>query len=171
MAHAAMGNVVASLVAFPVMLVGGLYGLRAGVVAGILSYFLTTILFNAVGISGWDAIQIVGGSPGQFVVIVVGGVFGGTRDIRQARDKLLQQTQTLNSELNALLSIMPDVLLRLDADGIIHDYRAGQDAALQWDTPIIGLQYADILPPELVIIIEENSHNERSTTTVHLTIN
>jgi signal transduction histidine kinase len=170
-AHAAMGSVVAALVAFPVMLVGGLYGLRAGISAGFFSYFLNTLLFNVVGISGWDAVVIVGGSPGQFVVIVVGAVFGWTHDIQLAREKLLQQTQNLNSELNALLSIIPDVLFRLDANGIIMDYRAGEDAALQWDTPIIGQRYTEILPPELVMEIQAHDHSQRTTTTIHLNTN
>lgn len=169
-AYAAISGITAAMVAFPVMLVGGFYGLRASLLTGLLAFPLNILLFNAVGVDGWNTVVSVDGMLAHLVVLVIGAVFGWTHDSQVAKEYALKQAQNLNSELNAVLSIIPDILFQLDENGTIMDYRVGQDAALQLDTTVIGKLYSTILPPELVEIIQQKNHTERTISTVQMTI-
>ncbi len=71
-----VGSGVALLVIVPVAALAWLWGFRAALVAGLLSLPSNTLLFNFVGLRGWDPVFLEGGGPGQIVVVLIGAGIG-----------------------------------------------------------------------------------------------
>ena len=82
----------------PVLVVGWGYGLRGGLVAGLLSILLNTALMNMTGIEpvGWDAfVSREGGVLGSLFVILVGIAIGKLSDLaRQLQREIHHHKQT-----------------------------------------------------------------------------
>ena len=77
------GPGMAALATVPVAALAWLWGLRVGLVAGLLSLPLNTLLFNLVGLEGWDPVFRQGGGPGTVMVVLIGAGIGRLRDLGQ----------------------------------------------------------------------------------------
>ena len=77
------GPGMAALATVPVVALAWLWGLRVGLVAGLLSLPLNTLLFNLVGLEGWDPVFRQGGGPGTVMVVLIGAGIGRLRDLGQ----------------------------------------------------------------------------------------
>ena len=71
----------AALVTAPVIAVAWLWGFRGGVIVGFLTFPLNTLLFNLVGLEGWDPIFREGGGVGQAMLVLIGAGIGQLRDL------------------------------------------------------------------------------------------
>jgi len=109
-----MGPNTAILSLAPVMVVGWGYGLRGGLVAGLLNILLNTLLLNITGYEpvGWDVLvsREKGGILGWLFVILVGIAIGKMSDLnrrlqreiyhrKQAEKKLARSHESLESQV------------------------------------------------------------------------
>lgn len=86
--------VIAALVA----VVGGLLGMRAGVLAALLAFPLHILLLNLAGRAGWDimmGIQL----PESLLLMVIGAVIGRLSDLQKAIKQELTERQRAEKEL------------------------------------------------------------------------
>jgi hypothetical protein len=164
--HPVVGNATAVLVVLPVAAAGLLFGVRAGLVAGLLALPLNTLLLNMAGETGLAVIWHIGEMPMMVATIIIGATVGWIHDAQATKNRILEDAQAINRELDAILDMIPDVLFRLDKRGNILDYRKGQDAILKLDNSICGQHYADVLPEEIVAVIVNHPPATETKTTI-----
>lgn len=98
-----LGSGVATLAVLPVVLAGWLLGARAGLLTGLLSFVLNTLLLNLAGVVGWDAVLRERGGPGAAAILLIGVTVGwlGTmveRSRSHARE-LVRERAALQSQI------------------------------------------------------------------------
>ncbi len=113
------------LIAALVAVVGGLFGMRAGVLAALLVFLLHILLLNLAGRAGWDimtGIQL----PGALLVVVVGAVIGRLHDLHETIKQELTERKRAEEELVAskayaesIVQNFLDTLIVVDAGGKI----------------------------------------------------
>ena len=85
----------AALATLPVIAFAWLSGFRVGLAAGLLSLPLNTLLFNLVGLEGWEVVFRQGGGPGQVIAILIGAGIGRLRDLReQLKEEITKRKRT-----------------------------------------------------------------------------
>lgn len=109
--YAFFHNGTAAAALLPTAITGLLLGWRAGLLAGLLAFPVNTILFNVVGVPGWDAVFRVGGGPGAVLIVLAGVGFGWLRDLNQR----LQTEITQRKEAEAALRHDRDLLQEMKA--------------------------------------------------------
>lgn len=72
---------IAALAIIPVVFIGWRTGSRVGLVAGLLSLPLNTLLFNLAGVKGIDVVFRLGGGFGTLTIILLGAAAGYVRDV------------------------------------------------------------------------------------------
>jgi two-component system sensor histidine kinase/response regulator len=97
-----LGTGSTALAVVPVLVTGGLLGLRAGVLASLLAFALNIVLVNLVGLPGWDVLVYKGG-PATIALLVTGVATGQLRDLaahakqeltaRKRADEALRRSQ------------------------------------------------------------------------------
>ena len=123
----AVGNSAGILATLPVLAAAWLFGARAGLAAGLLTFPLNAALVN------WSTNQPMldwitsGGAMGSGAEAVVGYVVGRLRDLAdRANDQDAQRVRAedrlteAQAALSAVAANSPDYLLMLDLDGTIH---------------------------------------------------
>jgi PAS domain S-box-containing protein len=120
-----LGSSAAALAALPVLAAGWLLGTRGGLLAGVLTIPLNTLLLNLAGYPGWDVLVRQGGGPGTLALILIGLGVGRLHDLserltlelarRQKAESLLQENE---ASLRATLANAPIVLWALDRNGV-----------------------------------------------------
>lgn len=87
-----VGPAARAFAALPVVTAAWLFGLPGGLLATLLSLPLNTLLLQATGHPGWDAVVRAGGVPGTAALLLIGVVVGLLRDLslrlRQHMDAL-----------------------------------------------------------------------------------
>ena len=116
-----LGAQLGALALLPVALSAWLWGLRAGLVMGALSFAVNTLLFNIVApaLGGWDAVFSHQGGAGHVAVLLLGGVVGYLRDVRvqlhkQKKALLEKQKQLLHLAQHDPLTGLPNRSLFMD---------------------------------------------------------
>jgi PAS domain S-box-containing protein len=94
-----LGASTAALAALPVLVSAWSLGLRAGVLAGLFAFPLNTLLFNLVGLSGWDVILRHKGGPGMIALVVIGAVVGRLHDLSERMRRELIARKRAEGEL------------------------------------------------------------------------
>lgn len=93
-------NTAPILSVIPVIAVGWTHGLRAGLLAAVLTVPLNTALMNVAGRSGWDAlIRTEGGVLGTIGIVAVGAAVGRLRDLGGRLQKELSERQRIEQAL------------------------------------------------------------------------
>jgi PAS domain S-box-containing protein len=98
-----LGSGVAALAVLPVALAGWLLGAWAGLLTGLLSFVLNTLLLNLAGAVGWDAVLRERGGPGAAAILLIGVTAGwlGTK-VERSRSharELVGQRAALQSQI------------------------------------------------------------------------
>ena len=83
------------------------------------------------------------------------GVFAAARDIT---DRKRIEESLLKSERNAraLLDAMPDLMFKINSEGVFLDYKAEKENLAYQSESIIGLKVRDIMPLEFAELVEQN---------------
>ncbi len=81
--HRLIGGGVSALSLLPVMVAGWSFGLRGGLLAGLLALPLSLGLFSLVGQTDWAAMLKHGGGPGFFALLLGGALAGYMGDLRR----------------------------------------------------------------------------------------
>ncbi len=116
-----MGAMVAALAALPVGVMGWLFGMRAGLLAGMLAIPLNVLLLTLVGGAGWDI--LTKWLAGNVLLVLIGTAVGRLRDLgerelaerKRAEEALLQR----NSALALLNSASQALSATLDLDQVL----------------------------------------------------
>ena len=112
-----VGPGILALIIVPVIVSGWFFGLIGGLIAGLLTLPLDTLLLNLHGNSGWDAILQDGGGPGHVIIIIVGVVIGIIRS-RLLPSIVLERAVPVQRQhlivLETLNALSRDVLLTLE---------------------------------------------------------
>lgn len=83
--------------------------------------------------------------------------------------QLEQALHRSEARAEAMLAAVPDQIYRLDREGVFLDYKADErDFYYQGDMSIIGMSCRDILPPELVVTIEQKIATALETRTLQV---
>jgi PAS domain S-box-containing protein len=86
-----LGIGVAALGILPVAAMGWLFGMRAGLLAGLLTFPMDMLLTTLAGGAGWDMITPVGMS-GSVIILLIGAVVGRLRDMgEQVKQELIKR--------------------------------------------------------------------------------
>jgi PAS domain S-box-containing protein len=96
------GAGIAALAILPVLAAAGLWGLRAGLLAGLFSIPLNTLLLNLVGYSpsGWAVIiRGQGAAAGTLAVVLIGVVMGYMSDVRRRMHQELAERRRAEAAL------------------------------------------------------------------------
>jgi PAS domain S-box-containing protein len=150
---------VAALAIIPVAVAGGLCGLRLGLLAGLLSLPINTLLLNWVGHTpgGWNAITHNGGGLGSLIIIIVGVIIGRLHDLRwQLRQQLVeraaieQSLQESEARTRRILEAALDAVIVINQYDIITEWTPQAEAMFGWTrAEIIGKTMAEmIIPPQ-----------------------
>ena len=146
----------AALATVPVVALAWLWGLRGGVIAGFLSFPLNTLLFNLVGLEGWDAIFRQGGGPGQVMAVLIGAGIGQLRDLGErlkveitGAERTQEALQESEERKRTILQTAYDAFVAIDEDGLIKEWNAQAELTFGWTrSEAVGRPLtATIIPP------------------------
>ncbi len=77
----------------------GSWGYRAGLVVRLLFLPLNTLLFNLVGLTGWDTVIRNGGGPGTIVTLIIVVVSGRFRDLHEQLKREMSKRKRVEETL------------------------------------------------------------------------
>ncbi len=97
--HRLIGGGVSALSLLPVMVAGWSFGLRGGLLAGLLALPLSLGLFSLVGQTDWAAMLKHGGGPGFFALLLGGALAGYMGDLRRQAQRELRQRRRAEEAL------------------------------------------------------------------------
>ncbi len=111
-----MGASVAALVVLPVVTSAWFWGIRAGLLTGLLSAPLNTLLVSLASHQplGWDLVIRIGGGPGTVAVVIIGLVVGRLRDLSEQVKWQLAERQRIAANL-----LLLERAIASSADGVI----------------------------------------------------
>ena len=109
----------AALATAPVLAVAWLWGLRGGLLVGFLTLPLNTLLFNLVGLEGWDSVLRQGGGPGQVMAVLIGGGIGQLRDLGEQLK--VEITERERAEEQLVRNAFSDALTGLANRALLRD--------------------------------------------------
>ena len=122
--YSRIGPGIAALTTIPVIIVGWLWGLRGGLLAGLLSLPLNVLLFNFVGLQGWDMIFRGTGGPGSAAGVLLGAVVGLLSDLRgklklelTERKRAEEERRNSEAKFRGLFENVPDGVYQSTPDG------------------------------------------------------
>jgi PAS domain S-box-containing protein len=92
-----LGPAVPALVTLPVIVMGWLFGTRAGILAGLLAFALDALLLTLAGEAGWD--MMIKGLPASVLMVLVGAVVGRLRDLGERVERELTKRKRAEEAL------------------------------------------------------------------------
>ena len=168
---------VTSLSIIPVIILGWFWGLRVGLLAGLLSFLPNTLLLNLVGYQsgGWDVMIRSGGGLATVIVVIVGVVVGRLHDIgervkkeiieRKKHEKNLRESE---ERLRSTLSSMDDLVFVLDKNGVFINYYQMSSKRELYAPPelFLGKSFKEVLPPHVAKSLQSAFNTVITTDTV-----
>jgi hypothetical protein len=92
--HRVLGHEVTALSILPVVAAGWYYGLQVGLLAGLLTFPLNTLLLNLAGEPGWGVLILTGGIPTYAVAVLIGTIVGHLHNLGEQ----MKQEHLLHTE-------------------------------------------------------------------------
>ena len=105
----------AALATVPVVVLAWLWGLRGGLIVGFLSLPLNTLLFNLVGLEGWDAVFRQGGGPGSVMAVLIGAGIGQLRDLGERMTVEITERERVEERHRSLVQGVDAIVWEADA--------------------------------------------------------
>jgi NtrC-family two-component system sensor histidine kinase KinB len=97
--HRVLGPQVTALSILPVVAAGWYYGLQVGLLAGLLTFPLNTLLLNLAGEPGWAVLISTGGMPTYAVAVLIGAIVGHLHNLGEQMKRELIQRQQMEEAL------------------------------------------------------------------------
>ena len=127
------GPIMAALAVLPVVATGWLWGMRAGLLASLLTFPLNMLLMTLVTGTAGD-MMTSGGLFGSVVMLLIGAAVGRLHDMgEQVKQELTERKQAEREiqerqmYLEALLRAAPDAIVTLDASQRIVEWNPGAE--------------------------------------------
>ena len=98
--HSALGNIAGIFVTGPVLLAACFFGLRGGLIAGLLTYPVNVLLVGLVSDPDWDKFVYLSGPIGSGAEVLVAAVTGRLRDLGQKVNNELVQRRVAQTQLS-----------------------------------------------------------------------
>lgn len=107
----------------PVILVAISFGIKGGIIIGILVYPINTLLFNLVGLSGLNVVAKESGMLPTLSTAVIGGIIGYISELKQDLENELNKKKAIGKKLKTsekqfrtTINSMEDILITFDHD-------------------------------------------------------
>ena len=147
----------AALATIPVVALAWLWGLRGGLIVGILTFPLNTLLFNLVGLEGWDAVFRQGGGPGQVMAVLIGGGIGHLRDLGERlkveiteRERAVQFLEESEKRYRRLVESSLGLICTHDLEGTLLSVNPAAAHALGYESAeLVGGNQIRLLAPSV----------------------
>lgn len=99
-----VGAGLAALAILPVVAMAVQAGVRGGLLAGVISFPVNTLLLNLVGYQpgGWDVVIRGGGGPGTLVLVLIGVMVGRLQDLTREVQQQLKERLQAEAELRKI---------------------------------------------------------------------
>ena len=146
----------AALATVPVVALAWLWGLRGGLIVGFLTFPLNTLLFNLVGLEGWDPVFREGGGTGQVMLVLIGAGVGQLRDLGErlkveitGAERTQEALQESEERKRTILQTAYDAFVAIDEDGLIKEWNTQAELTFGWTrSEAVGRPLtATIIPP------------------------
>jgi diguanylate cyclase (GGDEF)-like protein/PAS domain S-box-containing protein len=98
-----LGDGSTALALIPVSIAAGLFGLRAGLVAGFFAIPLNLLLLWLTGTEDWITVFTAGGAAGMLIMIVMAGLVGRLRDLKERVKHDLEKHKIIEASLHDAL--------------------------------------------------------------------
>ena len=82
------------------------------------------------------------------------GVFAAARDITD-RKRIEESLIKSENSARALLDAMPDLMFKINSEGVFLDYKSEKENFVYQTESIIGLKIRDIMPPDFADLVEQ----------------
>ena len=162
----AAGGGIAALVSLPVALAAWFFGLRWGLVAGVVSLLLNTALLSLAGEPGWDAGIRSGSLPGFGALLTLILVIGHLRDLRERLQQQLTERARVELALREreqqyrhLVERTNDIVWELD-EAVVYTYCSPTVGTVLGYEPehVVGKTPFDFMPPDEAERVAEAFH-------------
>lgn len=109
-----------------VILVGWFWGMKAGLLAGLLSTPLNLVLYNLAGLSYWETFFLFGGWLASIVVVIGGVVVGRMRDLDEELRRQVEKRKFVTAKMRqserkfkVFVESLHDVIFEISPSGEI----------------------------------------------------
>jgi signal transduction histidine kinase len=159
--HYLTNGIVSAMALVPAMMIGWIYGKRAGFLGGFILSGWNVLLFMLVGASALELTFVGPGLLGSLFLVCMGGAAGWMSELlkrmqQQAEELSLEITEKrrIEQELRAsevynraVMSAFPDLMFVLDQQGTFLDYQASDPSDLYMPPSAIkGSNIKDVMP-------------------------
>lgn len=121
-----IGAVGAVFSILPVIVGGWWFGLRGGLLAALIAFLLSTLLFNLAGLPGWDTVITHNGAPGSLALVIIGALIGRMSELNRqlfrqiAERKLAEKSLEQRAfELQTLYQTSLEINAQADLDSLL----------------------------------------------------
>lgn len=151
-----LGANVGALSVVPVSVIAWRWGLKAGLLAGLLAFPLNTVLLNLMGTTGLDAIIRLGGVPRSIALVVTGAAIGRLRDLNSqlkselsARRRAEESLRESERRYRALFEQSNDAVFIMDPETYAYLAVNQRAADMLGYEPgeLLGLSFRDTVAP------------------------
>ena len=139
----------------PAIVGGWLFGLRGGIVCGVLAFPVTCLMSTLLGVPDWMTRVIAQAIPGHLAVVLVGVVVGCVHDLsrRLRRDLELQkklqfEVEASQQRFRAIAESTPDAVITADSANQIIFWNPGAETMFGYAADEIVGKGAESLIPE-----------------------
>ncbi len=147
-----LGAIVPALALLPVVVTGSAFGMRAGLLAGLLTFPLNMLFTTLAGGTGGD-MMTPAGVLGSVVTLLVGAVVGRLHDLgEQVRQELTErrraerEIEERRMYLEGVLGAAPDAIVTLDAHHRIAEWNAGAERLFGYSREeVVGQDIDDLV--------------------------
>lgn len=105
-----VGSAATAFVVIPVAVISISYGTAAGIIAGLVTLPVNTVLLHVISTSGASTPMYAGGLHGFLVVVFIGGFVGYLSDLRRVVERKNRRLQDVETELRRERNLLREIV-------------------------------------------------------------